>query len=90
MDIIGPLPRTNNGNKYILTIRDYATRCPDAIPILNTEANTIGPLDVPKEAWVGYEGEKENISIHVLELRRCLEEMSELVKENVAKAQNKQ
>ena len=200
MDIIGPLPRSNNGNKYILTIRDYATRCPDAIPILNTEANTIakelvsvfarvempdeiltdpgsnlmpsllqemylmlnisrlrtspyhpqtdglterfngtlksmirkftannqkdwdehlphllfayrevpqestgfspfellygrrvrGPLDVPKEAWVGYEGEKENISIHVLELRRCLEEMSELVKENVAKAQNKQ
>ena len=49
-----------------------------------------GPLDVPKEAWVGYEGEKENTSIHVLELRRCLEEMSELVKENVAKAQNKQ
>ena len=200
MDIIGPLPRSNNDNKYILTICDYVTRCPDAIPILNTEANTIakelvsvfarvgipdeiltdqgsnlissllqemylmlnisrlrtfpyhpqtdglterlngtlksmirkftasnqkdwdehlpyllfayrevpqestgfspfellygrrvrGPLDVPKEAWVGYEGEKENISIHVLELRRCLEEMSELVKENVAKAQNKQ
>ena len=200
MDIVGPLPRSNNGNKYILTICDYATRCPDTIPILNTEANTIakelvsvfarvgipdevltdqgsnlmssllqemylmlnisrlrtspyhpqtdglterlngtlksmirkftasnqkdwdehlpyllfayrevpqestgfspfellygrrvrGPLDVPKEAWVGYEGEKENTSIHVLELRRCLEEMSELVKENVAKAQNKQ
>ena len=200
MDIIGPLPRSNNDNKYILTICDYATRCPDALPILNTEANIIakelvsvfarvgipdeiltdqgsnlmlsllqeiylmlnisrlrtspyhpqtdglaerlngtlksmirkftasnqkdwdehlpyllfayrevpqestgfspfellygrrvrGPLDVPKEAWVGYEGEKENTSIHVLELRRCLEEMSELVKENVAEAQNKQ
>ena len=200
MDIIGPLPRSNNGNKYILTICDYATRCPDTIPILNTEANAIakdlvsvfvgvgipdeiltdqgsnlmssllqemylmlnisrlrtspyhpqtdglmerlngtlksmirkftesnqkdwdehlpyllfayrevpqestgfspfellygrrvrGSLDVPKEAWVGYEGEKENTSVHVLELKRCLEEMSELVKENVAKAQNKQ
>ena len=200
MDIVGPLPRSNNGNKYILTICDYATRFPDTIPILNTEANTIakelvsvfarvgipdeiltdqgsnlmssllqemylmlnisrlrtspyhpqtdglterlngalksmirkftasnqkdwdehlpyllfayrevpqestgfspfellygrrvrGPLDVPKEAWVGYEGEKENTSVHVLELKRCLEEMSELVKENVAKAQNKQ
>ena len=200
MDIVGPLPRSNNGNKYILTICDYATRFPDTIPILNTEANAIakdlvsvfarvgipdeiltdqgsnlmssllqemylmlnisrlrtspyhpqtdglterlngalksmirkftainqkdwdeylpyllfayrevpqestgfspfellygrrvrGPLDVPKEAWVGYEGEKENTSIHVLELKRCLEEMSELVKENVAKAQNKQ
>ena len=30
-----------------------------------------GPLDVLKEAWVGYEGEKENVSIHVLEMRRC-------------------
>ena len=200
MDIVGPLPRSNNGNKYILTICDYATRCPDTIPILNTEANAIakdlvsvfagvgipdeiltdqgsnlmssllqemylmlnisrlrtspyhpqtdglterlngalksmirkftasnqkdwdehlpyllfayrevpqestgfspfellygrrvrGPLDVPKEAWVGYEGEKENTSVHVLELKRCLEEMSELVKENMAKAQNKQ
>ena len=200
MDIVGPLPRSNNGNKYILTICDYATRCPDTIPILNTEANAIakdlvsvfvgvgipdeiltdqgsnlmssllqemylmlnisrlrtspyhpqtdglterlngalksmirkftasnqkdwdehlpyllfayrevpqestgfspfellygrrvrGSLDVPKEAWVGYEGEKENTSVHVLELKRCLEEMSELVKENVAKAQNKQ
>ena len=200
MDIIGPLPRSNNGNKYILTICDYATRYLEAIPIPNTEATTIakelvsvfarvgipdeiltdqgsnlmlsllqeiylmlnisrlrtspyhpqtdglaerlngtlksmirkftasnqkdwdehlpyllfayrevpqestgfspfellygrrvrGPLDVPKEAWVGYEGEKENTSIHVLELRRCLEEMSELVKENVAEAQNKQ
>ena len=190
MDIIGPLPRSNNDNKYILTICDYATRCPDAIPILNTEANTIAkelvsvfarvgipdeiltdqgsnfmssllqemylmlnisrlrtspyhpqtdglterfngtlksmirkltasnqkdwdehlphllfayrevpqestgfspfellygrrvrePLDILKEVWVGYEGEKENVNIHVLEMRRCLEEMSELVK----------
>lgn len=38
------------------------------------------PLDILKEAWVGYEGEKENVNIHVLEMRRCLEEMSELVK----------
>lgn len=40
--------------------------------------------------WVGYEVEKENISVYVLEMRRCLEEMSELVKENVTKAQKKQ
>lgn len=199
-DIVGPLPRSNNGNRYILTICDYATRYPEAIPIPNTEAITIakelasvfarvgipdeiltdqgsnfmsnllqemylmfnithlrtspyhpqtdglterfngtlktmirefaannqrdwdehlpyllfayrevpqestgfspfellygrrvrGPLDVLKEAWVGYEVEKENVSVHVLEMRRCLEEMSELVKENVTKAQKKQ
>ena len=200
MDIIGPLLRSNNGNKYILTICDYATRYPEALPIPDTEAITIakelvsvfakvvipdeiltdqgsnfmsnvlqeiylmlnishlrtspyhpqtdgqterfdgtlksmirkftasnqkdwdehlpyllfafrevpqestefspfellygrrvrGPLDVLKEAWVGYEGEKENVNIHVLEMSRCLEEMSELVKENVTKAQKKQ
>ena len=200
MDIVGPLPRSNNGNRYILTICDYATRYPEAIPIPNTEAITIakelvsvfarvgipdeiltdqgsnfmssllqemylmlnitrlrtspchpqtdglterfngtlksmirkfaasnqrdwdehlpyllfayrevpqestgfspfellygrrvrGPLDVLKEAWVGYEVEKENVSVHVLEMRRCLEEMSELVKENATKAQKKQ
>ena len=53
MDIIGPLPRSNNGNKYILTICDYATRCPDAIPILNTEANTIAKELVSVFARVG-------------------------------------
>ena len=25
MDIVGPLPKTRSGNKYVLTICDYAT-----------------------------------------------------------------
>ncbi len=33
MDIVGPLPRTQRGNQYILTICDYATRYPEAIPL---------------------------------------------------------
>ena len=33
MDIVGPLPRSRSGNKYILTICDYATRYPEAIPL---------------------------------------------------------
>ena len=41
MDIIGPFLRSNNGNKYILTICDYAMRYVEAIPIPNTEAITI-------------------------------------------------
>ncbi len=31
MDIVGPLPRSFDGNKYILVICDYATRFPEAI-----------------------------------------------------------
>lgn len=41
MDIKGPLPVTNQGNKYILIVCDYATRYPEAIPIPDQTAATI-------------------------------------------------
>ena len=41
MDLIGPLPKTKRGNQYILTICDYATRYPEAIPLSSTEAPKI-------------------------------------------------
>ena len=41
MDIVGPLPRTQRGNRFILTIRDYATRYPEAIALPSTEATRI-------------------------------------------------
>jgi len=33
MDVIRPLPRTQRGNRFILTICDYTTRYPEAIPV---------------------------------------------------------
>ncbi|XP_064389549.1 uncharacterized protein LOC135337548 [Halichondria panicea] len=41
MDIVGPLPRTQRGNRYILTICDYATRYPEAIPLPSVEATRV-------------------------------------------------
>ena len=41
MDVVGPLPRSRSGNKYILTICDYATRYPEAIALPSTEASWI-------------------------------------------------
>ena len=41
MDLVGPLPRTQRGNRYILTVCDYATRYPEAIPLSSTEAPRI-------------------------------------------------
>ena len=38
MNLVGSLPRTQRGNCFILTIFDYATRYPEAIPLSNTEA----------------------------------------------------
>ena len=33
MDIIGALPRSRSGKRYVLVICDYATRYPEAIPL---------------------------------------------------------
>ena len=41
MDIVGPLPRSRKGNRFILVICDYATRFPEAIPLRTIEAEKI-------------------------------------------------
>ncbi|KAL5502694.1 hypothetical protein EMCRGX_G009508 [Ephydatia muelleri] len=41
MDILGPLPETEKGNKYILVIGDYFTKWKEAYPLPNMEAMTV-------------------------------------------------
>ena len=41
VDIMGPLPETSNGNKYILVAEDYFTRWLEAWPIPNQETKTV-------------------------------------------------
>ena len=41
IDIVGKLPLTSNGNKWILTMVDHFTRWPIAIPIPDRESATI-------------------------------------------------
>jgi len=41
LDIVGPLPVTEQGNKYLLTIIDHFTRFCDAIPIAKQDTETI-------------------------------------------------
>ena len=41
IDIVGELLRTTSGYKYILTIVNYATRYPEAIPLRTTNAKTV-------------------------------------------------
>ena len=40
-DLVGPLRRTSRGNRYILTVMDYATRYPEAIPLRRINAETV-------------------------------------------------
>ena len=58
IDIIGPLfPCSDRGHKYILTMIDYATRFPEAVPLKNIDTITIAEslveifsrVGVPKE-----------------------------------------
>ena len=41
MDIVGPLKRSKRGNKYILTLMDFSTRFPEAIPLRRVDAQTV-------------------------------------------------
>ena len=41
LDIMGPLPTTDNGNKYVLVIADYFTKFVEAYAIPNEKAETV-------------------------------------------------
>ena len=38
MDVVGPLPRTQKRNRFILVLSDYATRYLEAIPLRSVTA----------------------------------------------------
>ena len=44
MDIVGPLPRSSSGKRFILVICDYATRYPEVIPLRTIDANRIASV----------------------------------------------
>ena len=46
MDILGPLPETPRGNRYILVIGDYFTKWKEAFPLKDTEAVTVARVFV--------------------------------------------
>ena len=57
MDIVGPLPRSRPGNRFILVICDYSTRYPEAVPLRSIDAEHVveellkffSRVGVPKE-----------------------------------------
>ena len=41
MDIVGPLTKTERGNRYLLVVVDYYTRWPEAYAIVHQDAHSI-------------------------------------------------
>lgn len=41
IDIVGPLPQTMRGNWYVITFTDYLTKWPEAVPVVETSAETV-------------------------------------------------
>lgn len=44
MDILGPLPATDDGNKYVLVITDWFTKWTECTPLPNQEAKTVADV----------------------------------------------
>ena len=57
IDVVGPLPRTSSGNKYVLVICDFATRYPEAVPMKSVDAEKVAEELVKLFARVGIPGE---------------------------------
>ena len=53
MDIVGPLPRSRSGHKYILVLCDYATRYPEAVPMKSVVAEHVAEELVQIFARIG-------------------------------------
>ena len=57
MDVVGPLPRSRGGHRYVLVICDYATRYPEAIAMKTVDAEAVAEellklfsrVGIPKE-----------------------------------------
>jgi len=41
IDLVGPLKKSTMGNKWILTVEDYLSKWPEAIPLPDSKAHTI-------------------------------------------------
>jgi hypothetical protein len=60
IDILGPLPRSEDGNPYLMVVEDYFTKWTEAIPIPNVEATTIARKFVERIVTISIHSDQES------------------------------
>jgi len=50
LDLVGPLPVTEKGNRYLVTAIDRTTRWPEAVPVKDIETDTV--IEAVVSSWI--------------------------------------
>ena len=79
VDLVGPIsPPSEKGHRYILTLVDYATRYPEAVPLKNIETETVAEALMDMYSRLGIP--KEVLSdLGTQFVSKCMEEVSRLL-----------
>ena len=79
MDLVGPiLPPSEMGHRYILTLVDYATRYPEAVPLKNIETETVAEALMDMYSRLGIPEEVLS-DLGTQFVSKCMDEVSRLL-----------
>ena len=82
VDLVGPIePRSDGRHRYILTMIDYATRYPEAVPLQDAEATTVAEALVTMFSRVGIPDELQS-DCGANFMSKVMEEVSRLLSLN--------
>ena len=79
VDLVGPIsPPSDKGHRYILTLVDYATRYPEAVPLKNIETETVAKALQDMYSRLGI-SEEVLSNLGTQFVSKCMEEVSRLL-----------
>ena len=79
VDLVGPIsPPSEKGHRYILTLVDYATRYPEAVPLKNIETETVAQALMDMYSRLGIPEEVLS-DLGTQFVSKCMDEVSRLL-----------